>query len=212
MQKIHANLSKQLRLLIGTTLLCLAPATVLAAQFFVYEEEDGTTWITDHKLRGKQYTYIKSFGRPAATVSCKGVTPKILDKRALSHMPHIQQYADSYKVDTRLVKAIIAVESCFDRKAVSRVGARGLMQLMPATAKEMGVKDSFIAKDNIRGGIRYFSMMLEKFNNDTKLALAAYNAGPNAVDKYKGIPPYKETQNYVKRVMMYYEKFLATAN
>ncbi len=200
---------RRITLITGAMLLCLTPISASATRFHVYEEDDGTTWITDHKLYGKQYKHIKSFGRPTATASCKGVTPRILEDRASNHMPHISQYADFYKVDSRLVKAIITVESCFDTQAVSRVGAQGLMQLMPATAKHMGVHNSFDAKDNIRGGVRYFSKMLARFNDDTKLALAAYNAGPGAVEKYSGIPPYKETQHYVERVLMYYEKYLS---
>jgi soluble lytic murein transglycosylase-like protein len=102
------------------------------------------------------------------------------------------------------VKAVIRVESCFDVQAVSRVGARGLMQLMPATASELGVKNAFDAEQNIEGGVRYLRKMLERFDNDTEMAVAAYNAGPQAVARHRGVPPYEETQRYVKRVLAEY--------
>jgi soluble lytic murein transglycosylase-like protein len=96
------------------------------------------------------------------------------------------------------------VESCFDPRAVSRTGARGLMQLMPETAAQFGVADSFDAEQNISGGVRYLSQLLSRFKNNTRLAIAAYNAGPSAVDAYRGIPPFPETRSYVKRVYAEY--------
>lgn len=179
------------------------------AEFYVYKENDGTSWITDRIMPSQQYTLMATIGRPTAVLSCKNMTHTKLENRAATYMPTIQTYAEAYQVDPRLVKAIIAVESCFDRRAVSTVGAQGLMQLMPATAKRLRVQNSFSANDNIRGGTRYFSRMLSRFNDNTELALAAYNAGPDAVEKYGGIPPYVETQNYVKKVMQKYTKYLA---
>jgi len=179
------------------------------AEFYVYKENDGTSWITDRKMPQEKYTLMATIGRPTAVVSCKNMTPAKLDKRASAYKDAIEAYSIAFEVDPVLVKAIIATESCFDRKAVSSVGARGLMQLMPATAKELGVKDSFNANANIRGGIKYFSLMLKQFNNNTELALAAYNAGPNAVEKYGGIPPYAETKGYVKKVLKRYTKYIA---
>lgn len=110
-------------------------------------------------------------------------------------------------MDAGLIKAIIAVESCFDTHAVSRVGAQGLMQLMPATAAELGVRNAFSATQNIQGGVRYFRNMLDRFEHNIELALAAYNAGPRAVERYGGIPPYAETQTYVQRVLMHYSRY-----
>lgn len=173
------------------------------AEYFVYKHEDGTTWYSDKNLPAKNYKLIATIGRPTASVSCTGS----ISNRAKDHAPIIQQYSDLYGVNQQLIKAIITVESCFDRYAVSRVGAKGLMQLMPQTAELMGVHNVFNAKDNIRGGTRYFRQMLELFEFDLELALAAYNAGPNAVKKYDGIPPYKETQGYVKKVIKHYNNF-----
>ncbi len=194
--------------IIVSILIAMMPLQI-QAEFYVYKENDGTSWITDRKMPQEKYTLMATIGRPTAVVSCRNMTPTKLDKRANAYMDAIEAYSIAYEVDPILVKAIIAIESCFDRKAVSSVGARGLMQLMPATAKELGVKDSFNANANIRGGINYFSQMLARFNNNTELALAAYNAGPHAVEKYGGIPPYAETQGYVKKVLKRYQKYTA---
>lgn len=195
---------------LGLSLVCL-PLHV-QAEFYVYKETDGTSWITDRKMPQEKYTLMATIGRPTAVVSCKNMTPTKLEKRADGYKDAIEAYSIAYEVDPRLVKSIIATESCFDRKAVSSVGARGLMQLMPGTAKELGVKDSFNANSNIRGGIKYFSLMLERFNGNTELALAAYNAGPNAVEKYGGIPPYAETKGYVKKVLKRYKNYVAKSS
>lgn len=136
--------------------------------------------------------------------SCKGVTQEILDQRASQWQALVAKHADAYGVPAALVRAVMRVESCFDPRAVSRVGARGLMQLMPATAAELGVLDSFDAEQNIAGGVRYLSQLLSRFKNDLRLAIAAYNAGPSAVDAHRGIPPFPETRSYVERVITEY--------
>jgi soluble lytic murein transglycosylase-like protein len=115
----------------------------------------------------------------------------------------IEDAALSCSLPAKLVAAIIKVESNFNPRAVSSEGARGLMQLMPTTAANLGVKNSFDIKENVNAGCRYLKKMLDRFDGNLELAVAAYNAGPGAVEKYGKIPPYKETQNYVKKVLGY---------
>ncbi len=109
-------------------------------------------------------------------------------------------------VDPRFIHAVIKQESRYNPKAVSYVGAQGLMQMMPATAKRFGLKDPFDPAANVEAGTRYLKFLLKRFNGDVSLALAGYNAGEGSVDKYKGVPPYGETQNYVKKISATYGK------
>lgn len=122
------------------------------------------------------------------------VHTKILDLDSM-----INKYASKYNVEPNLVKAVVKVESSNNPNAVSKTGAIGLGQLMPSTAKAMGV-NPYNPEDNIKGTVKYLDYLNKKFNGDTKKVLASYNAGPNAVQKHNGVPPYKETQNYVKKV------------
>ena len=115
--------------------------------------------------------------------------------------------ANEFGVDEAVVRAIIHAESAFNPNALSRVGAQGLMQLMPATAKRFGVGNAFEPSQNIRGGVRYLAWLLKRFKGDLTLAAAGYNAGEGAVDKYRGVPPYSETQRYVVRVAQLAERY-----
>ncbi len=119
--------------------------------------------------------------------------------------PIVIQAASRHQVDPALIKAIIMAESGYNTRAISKRGAKGLMQLMPATAQALGVVDVFNPKQNISGGVRYFKKLVTQFDGDVKLALAAYNAGSRNVRHYQGIPPFKETRFYIKKVFKYYE-------
>jgi soluble lytic murein transglycosylase-like protein len=124
-----------------------------------------------------------------------------------AHYDHlIQNTADSFDVDPALVKAVVAAESNFEPRAVSHVGAQGLMQLMPSTARAMGVRRPFAPSENIRGGVRYLRSHIDRFE-ELDLALAAYNAGPEAVKRHGGIPPYPETEAYVAKVLSHYRRY-----
>ena len=137
-------------------------------------------------------------------------TGPLTDKTPFQKLIH--DAAARYNLDPTLIHSVIAIESNFDPKAVSRKNARGLMQLMPRTAELMGVKDSFDPGQNIDGGSHYLSDLLKKYKNDITLALAAYNAGPESVDKYgRRVPPYLETMKYVQRIAKTYAKLKADA-
>ncbi len=122
-------------------------------------------------------------------------------------MPLVYTLARKYDIDAQLIRAIITVESNFNVRAISRAGAQGLMQLMPATATRYSVADPFDPKANIEGGIRFLKDLWHRFQGDMKRVLAAYNAGENAVKRYGGIPPYPETQRYVARVLALYNTY-----
>ena len=119
----------------------------------------------------------------------------------------VGQNSATWQVDPSLVKAIIANESGFAANATSKVGAQGLMQLMPATAQAVGVRNAYDPAQNVAGGTRYLKGLLDRFNGDVRLAVAAYNAGPGAVEKYGDVPPYAETQAYVQNVLESYAKY-----
>ena len=122
----------------------------------------------------------------------------------------IEKYSNKNGLDKDFVKALVKQESGFNPNATSKCGAMGLMQLMPATAQGLGVSNAYDIEQNIAGGTKYLKSMIDRFDGNEKLALAAYNAGPNAVNKYGGIPPYQETQNYVKNVLKIYENYKTT--
>ncbi len=133
-----------------------------------------------------------------------GTSASAVNKNAAAHLESIQKYSEKYGVSADMVKAVIAVESCYNSTALSPKGAQGLMQLIPATAERFGVEDAFNTSQNIHGGTRYLSWLMKRYDGDLYKAVAAYNAGEGAVDKYKGIPPYNETQHYVRKVLAVY--------
>jgi soluble lytic murein transglycosylase-like protein len=136
-----------------------------------------------------------------------GVDFNTLRLNTNAYQTEIAAASRDYGVDEAIVRAIIHAESAFNPTALSRVGAQGLMQLMPATARRFGVANSFDAGQNIRGGVQYLAFLLKRFNGDLSLVAAGYNAGEGAVDKYKGVPPYSETQRYVQRVNLLAQRY-----
>jgi soluble lytic murein transglycosylase len=192
---------------------------LLHAEIFKYVDKDGTI----HYTNAPTYAHSETVNLPPLTEANfrrffpanaiyygKG-RPKGLSRTAklnqAAYDRNIQRICSVYGLDCNLVKAVIRAESGFNPSAVSPKGAMGLMQLMPGTSRDLGVADPLDPAENIQGGARYLKMMLNLFGNNTSLALAAYNAGPQAVMAWGGIPPYDETQIYVKRVMDFYDQY-----
>jgi soluble lytic murein transglycosylase-like protein len=136
---------------------------------------------------------------PFAAFASPAVAPALVPPQQIDSL--VAQNSATWQVDPSLVKAIIANESGFDANATSKVGAQGLMQLMPSTAQSVGVRNAYDPAQNVAGGTRYLKGLLDRFNGDVRLAVAAYNAGPEAVAKYGDVPPYAETQTYVQKVL-----------
>ena len=155
-------------------------------------------------LRTIRYSFLETC---FACSSSPGVNFNKLRLNTTAYSSEIRKAAKQYGVDEAVVRAIIHAESAFNPNALSRVGAQGLMQLMPATARRFGVGNPFDAGQNIQGGVQYLAWLLKRFNGDLTLAAAGYNAGEGAVDKYNGVPPYKETQRYVQRVGILAERY-----
>ncbi|MBW1999694.1 MAG: lytic transglycosylase domain-containing protein [Deltaproteobacteria bacterium] len=158
-----------------------------------YKDEQGVWHFTNIKSDRRYKLYIREYPRKPSEYIKK-------------YEGIIRQACREFNLEPLFVKAVIRAESGFDRRALSSKGAKGLMQLMPETAEAMEVGDPFDPEENIFGGTRYLGLLLERYNQDKKLALAAYNAGPETVDKYNGIPPFPETIAFINRVMEYYEK------
>jgi len=177
--------------------MCLA-ATAASADIYRYVDESGVMHFTNAPTSSRYKIYIRSRPNPSRFFGGGGGG----DPGRFDHLIAIA--AKQYSIPFNLVKSIIKVESGFNSQAVSHKGAQGLMQLMPDTAKLMDVWDPFDPGQNIMGGTKYFRMLLDRFSGKVKLALAGYNAGPLRVEEHKGIPPIKETQDYVERVIAYY--------
>lgn len=184
------------------TMLCLALVALDAARseadsvIYYRRDEQGTFKFTNRKTSSPQYKIFYVFKEIMRRC------PNVNKGKVLELARH---YSRIHKLDERLIQSVIEVESGFDAGAVSSAGAEGLMQIMPATQKDLGVVNSFDPAENIEGGIRYLRQMVDRFGT-IELALAAYNAGPSNVEKYKGIPPFDETRRYVKKVMASYER------
>ncbi len=161
------------------------------------------------KYKGRVYkNLVKANGRDNGII--KGCnSDSHLISQARKYRNTIEIYSRIYGVDAELIHAIVRQESCFNEGAHSRVGAIGLMQLMPQTALDLRINDPWNPEHNIQGGIKYIAQMLEMFDGNPKLAIAAYNAGPGNVNKYRGIPPFNETRNYVKKVYGEYKRLKA---
>lgn len=174
------------------------------AQIYTYVDENGITVYTDRKPDQGRYA-VRNLGCYGA---CRtGVdwdrTPLMMGEFATE----IRAASDSFGVDPALVRAIMHAESWFEPEAVSRSGAQGLMQLMPATQQRFGVANPFDPLDNITAGVAYLAWLIEEFEDDLSRAVAAYNAGENAVRRHNGIPPYAETREYVRRVNILYRRY-----
>jgi len=190
------NYKKTLLILLSGILgLELVFPSLSSTEIYKYTDENGVVHLNN--VPDERYTLVLKEGwvgfRPEADV----------DK----YDPLIRKNSKRYGVDYALVKAVIKVESNFDPLAISQAGAKGLMQLMPGTAKALGVNDSFHPADNIEGGVRHLRYLLDLFKGNVHLALAAYNAGEEAVFRYSGLPPYQDTQVYVQRVLRYFQDY-----
>lgn len=212
LMKCHINtrtkmLTKQLPTVATLLAVMLANCAQAATPVFSHRNANGSVIFSDAPMVNGELTrtsYQAEYGRPVAKSSCIGLSPVEMALRAKAFDETIEAASKTHKVDADLIRAVAQVESCFDSNAVSRVGAQGIMQLMPATAAELGVLDSFDANQNINGGANYLAKMLKRFNQNHLHALAAYNAGPGAVEKHHGVPPFPETQAYVDKVLDLY--------
>jgi len=182
------------------------------ADIYVYTAADGSVSLSNVPTDARYEVLI------AAQQPASGAAPAADPGKALKPAPHlagktryarmVDEVSRAYGLDSALLHAVITVESSYNPKAVSNKGAAGLMQLMPATAKRYGVADAFDPAQNLGGGARYLRDLLEMFDSDVSLALAAFNAGENAVKKHGNrIPPYRETQRYVPRVLDHYQRY-----
>ncbi len=172
-------------------------ATPSDADIYKYTDENGVVFYTDTPYGKKSRLVIKG-KKPAQA-------PRKLT-RSTDYNSLIRKAASKYNIEPDLIKAVIKTESNGNYRAISKKGAMGLMQLMPTTASDMRVSNPYNPKENIEGGTKYLRLLLDKFNGDLTLALAAYNAGPKTVEKYGwNIPPYSETKNYVKKVFSLYK-------
>ena len=166
------------------------------ADIYMYIDTEGVLHFTNTPTSSKYKIYIKEKSRRSSNTHSTDKYDRLIEEASKRH-----------GVLFPLIKAVIKAESDFDPRAVSKAGALGLMQIMPQNVNNLKISDPFNPSENIMGGTRYFKQLIDKYEGKLQLALAAYNAGPGMVDYYNGIPPIKETENYVKRVMKYFYLF-----
>ena len=183
------------RQLVLAALLCAGLPAAADAQIYSWRDADGSLVLSTTARAG---AVVKTFAVANAPASIRTTRP--LSRRAQEFEPFIVQHATTNDVRADLVRAVIQAESAFNPQARSPKGAMGLMQLMPATAAELGVTDPYDPNQNIKGGVTYLKSLLLKYSHNEELALAAYNAGPAAVQKYGKVPPYRETRDYIARI------------
>jgi hypothetical protein len=183
---------------------------VAQADIYVYQLPGGSRIIADHALINRDYKLVR-YSRTAkgagTLISSRTIANAVTDPTAYDRL--IRRTATAHQVDAALVKAVMHIESAFNPHAVSHAGAQGLMQLMPDTAQRYGARDIFDPKQNVRAGVLYLKDLQKLFKNNTRLVLAAYNAGENAVLRYRGVPPYSETRDYVRKVMKAHRYYAA---
>jgi soluble lytic murein transglycosylase-like protein len=194
----------------------LATATVTAgaaADVYTWTDAQGVVHFSNARAPGAKL-YVRS--RTSKSKPRPGVTPVPPSDRSVERFTrydqHILEAATLYQIPQELVRAVIKVESDYDPRAVSAAGAQGLMQLMPETATRMQIRDAFDVRANIFAGTRYLRVLANTFNGDLQLTVAGYNAGEAAVVRYGGIPPYAETQQYVVKVLQYYQRYRRLKN
>ena len=176
-----------------------------SAGIYRYVDENGVIHFTNCPRDPKFKLYIRESREDVGDENGSSSASYIKDSN--QYDPLITEFSRKYQVEFALIKAIIRAESGFNPLAVSRKGAKGLMQLMPETAQRVNVSNIFNPKENIEGGVRHFKYLLSLFDNDLRLSLAAYNAGENVVAELRSIPPYRETVDYVKKVLSYYQSY-----
>ena len=195
-----------LRSTLGIMLLCALSATPAFADIYAFTDARSVTHFSNVPVDQRYRLVLES----PEGVSQSGA-PLRGDQLARSAVydPFIEAAARATALEPALLRAVILAESGFNERAVSKKGAQGLMQLMPGTARDLGVDDALDPWQNIDGGTRYLGEMIERFPGELALAVAAYNAGPEAVKKHQGVPPYEETRTYVQRVLRLYKKYHA---
>lgn len=195
-----------------TALLLGLRSNQAGADIYMYTDKQGVTHFTNIKPAGQKVTRLFKAGPGKASgARCKGcdIVPArdASRERFVRYDPFIYGAARLYKIPPALIRAVMETESDYDPRVVSSAGAKGLMQLMPVTARHMGVTDVFDPRQNIYGGVRYLRVLANTFHGNLLLTIAGYHAGPGAVTRYRGIPPYETTQRYVPVVLRRYYRY-----